>query len=456
MKHKLLTGSLSFTVGMGFSALPAVAQQSPASTEVKPNVIIINVDDLGYGDIGCYGATKVKTPNIDRLASQGRSFTDAHSSSAVSTPSRYGLMTGQYPCREDIWGAIFLNQTLQIDTARTTIADVMKRSGYSTAIVGKWHLGFRTDEKMDWNKELAAHRLYKDRAVATTLKDRAVQWIKEHKDSPFFLYYATTNIHHPFTPAERFVGTSEAGPYGDSIHELDWVVGEIMRTLDEEGLAGNTLLIFTSDNGGMLNHGGQRAWKAGHHINGKLLGFKFGAWEGGHRIPMIVRWPGRIPAGSVSNQLMSNVDMLATLAALTGYELQEQDGPDSFNMLPALVGNPGKMIRDHIIICPSQKSHLSIRKGKWVYIPAQNSGGFTGKNVGDHDLGGASAFQLTHRVNSDIENARIKPDAPSVQLYNLEEDPYQTTNVYEQHPKVARRLARILEEKIRKSDATRK
>ena len=150
MKHKLLTGSLSFTVGMGFSALPAVAQQSPASTEVKPNVIIINVDDLGYGDIGCYGATKVKTPNIDRLASQGRSFTDAHSSSAVSTPSRYGLMTGQYPCREDIWGAIFLNQTLQIDTARTTIADVMKRSGYSTAIVGKWHLGFRTDEKMDW------------------------------------------------------------------------------------------------------------------------------------------------------------------------------------------------------------------------------------------------------------------------------------------------------------------
>jgi hypothetical protein len=430
MKHKLLTGSLSFTVGMGFSALPAVAQQSPASTEVKPNVIIINVDDLGYGDIGCYGATKVKTPNIDRLASQGRSFTDAHSSSAVSTPSRYGLMTGQYPCREDIWGAIFLNQTLQIDTARTTIADVMKRSGYSTAIVGKWHLGFRTDEKMDWNKELApgplelgfdyyfgvpilnshppfvyvenhhvvgydsndpfvrgkraeteefdekfginsiggataAHRLYKDRAVATTLKDRAVQWIKEHKDSPFFLYYATTNIHHPFTPAERFVGTSEAGPYGDSIHELDWVVGEIMRTLDE-------------------------------------------------------------------------------------------DGPDSFNMLPALIGNPGKMIRDHIIICPSQKSHLSIRKGKWVYIPAQNSGGFTGKNVGDHDLGGASAFQLTHQVNSDIENARIKPDAPSVQLYNLEEDPYQTTNVYEQHPKVARRLARILEEKIKQSDATRK
>ena len=478
MKHKLLTGSLSFTVGMGFSVLPAVAQQSPASTEVKPNVIIINVDDLGYGDIGCYGATKVKTPNIDRLASQGRSFMDAHSSSAVSTPSRYGLMTGQYPCREDIWGAIFLNQTLQIDTARTTIADVMKRSGYSTAIVGKWHLGFRTDEKMDWNKELApgplelgfdekfginsiggataAHRLYKDRAVATTLKDRAVQWIKEHKDSPFFLYYATTNIHHPFTPAERFVGTSEAGPYGDSIHELDWVVGEIMRTLDEEGLAGNTLLIFTSDNGGMLNHGGQRAWKAGHHINGKLLGFKFGAWEGGHRIPMIARWPGRIPAGSVSNQLMSNVDMLATLAALTGYELQEQDGPDSFNMLPALIGNPGKMIRDHIIICPSQKSHLSIRKGKWVYIPAQNSGGFTGKNVGDHDLGGASAFQLTHRVNSDIENARIKPDAPSVQLYNLEEDPYQTTNVYEQHPKVARRLAWILEEKIKQSDATRK
>lgn len=154
MKHELLIKYLPLTVGMSFSALSTVAQQKSTLTKCKPNVIIINVDDLGYGDIGCYGATKVRTPNIDRLASQGRSFIDAHSSSSVSTPSRYGLLTGQYPCRKNIWKAIFLDQTLQIDTARTTIADVMKFSGYSTAIIGKWHLGFRTEKKMDWNKEL--------------------------------------------------------------------------------------------------------------------------------------------------------------------------------------------------------------------------------------------------------------------------------------------------------------
>lgn len=160
-----------------------------------------------------------------------------------------------------------------------------------------------------------------------------MQWIREHKYNPFFLYYATTNIHHPFTPAERFIGTSQAGKYGDSIHELDWIVGEIMKTLEEEGLVENTLFIFTSDNGAMLNRGGQDAWKSGHHMNGKLLGFKFEAWEGGHRIPFIVRWPGKVPAGSTSDILLSNVDVLATMAALTGYKLKDNDGPDSFNMV---------------------------------------------------------------------------------------------------------------------------
>ena len=491
MKHKLLTGSLSFTVGMGFSVLPAVAQQSPASTEVKPNVIIINVDDLGYGDIGCYGATKVKTPNIDRLASQGRSFMDAHSSSAVSTPSRYGLMTGQYPCREDIWGAIFLNQTLQIDTARTTIADVMKRSGYSTAIVGKWHLGFRTDEKMDWNKELApgplelgfdyyfgvpilnshppfvyvenhhvvgydpndpfvrgkraeteefdekfginsiggataAHRLYKDRAVATTLKDRAVQWIKEHKDSPFFLYYATTNIHHPFTPAERFVGTSEAGPYGDSIHELDWVVGEIMRTLDEEGLAGNTLLIFTSDNGGMLNHGGQRAWKAGHHINGKLLGFKFGAWEGGHRIPMIVRWPGIVAPQTQCDHYLMIEDFFPTILEMAGVDnyttVQQRDG---ISFMPLLTGK-GKM------------------KDRDIYWHYPNSWGPSGPGIGATCSIRSGEWKLVYYFGDGRR-----------ELFNIPADISEKHDMAREKPEVVKELSRKLSNYLRSVDAQR-
>ena len=506
------------SIGLAFLAIPCFAKQK---MNIKPNVIILNVDDLGYGDIGCYGATKVKTPNIDKLASEGRSFLDAHSSSAVSSPSRYGLITGEYPCRKGMWAPIFMNETLQVDTSRTTIADVMKQAGYSTAIIGKWHLGFQIEKPMDWNKALfpgplelgfdyyfgvpilnshppfvyvenhhvvgytqddpfvygkraetaefdekfglndiggasAAHNLYKDREVGTTLKEKAVQWIREHKYNPFFLYYATTNIHHPFTPAERFIGTSQAGKYGDSIHELDWIVGEIMKTLEEEGLVENTLIIFTSDNGAMLNRGGQDAWKSGHHMNGKLLGFKFEAWEGGHRSPFIVRWPGKVPAGSTSDILLSNVDILATMAALTGYKLKDNDGPDSFNMLPAITGNPKKQIRDHIIICPFNKSHLSIRKDSWVYIPAQDAGGFGGKKIGDHDFGGSAAFQLTHYVNSDIKNAMIKTDAPKGQLYNLEKDPYQTNNLYNKYPKIVKKLDKMLNEKVNKQKSTRK
>lgn len=180
----------------------------------------------------------------------------------------------------------------------------------------------------------AAHALYKDREVGTKLTEKSVEWIREHKEDPFFLILSTTNIHHPFTPAPRFVGTSECGRYGDYVHELDWMVGEVMDTLKEEGLDDNTLVLFTSDNGGMFNVGGQDAWKAGHRLNGDLLGFKFGAWEGGHRVPFIARWPGKIPAGSVSDQLISNVDLLATMAALTDQSLSEQEGPDSFTFYP--------------------------------------------------------------------------------------------------------------------------
>ena len=216
-----------------------------------------------------------------------------------------------------------------------------------------------------------------------------------------------------------------------------------MKTLEEEGLVENTLIIFTSDNGAMLNRGGQDAWKSGHHMNGKLLGFKFEAWEGGHRIPFIVRWPGKVPAGSTSDILLSNVDILATMAALTGYKLKDNDGPDSFNMLPAITGNPKKQIRDHIIICPFNKSHLSIRKDSWVYIPAQDAGGFGGKKIGDHDFGGSAAFQLTHYVNSDIKNAMIKTDAPKGQLYN-------------KYPKIVKKLDKMLNEKVNKQKSTRK
>jgi arylsulfatase A-like enzyme len=173
---------------------------------------------------------------------------------------------------------------------------------------------------------------------------------------------------------------------------------------------------------------------------------KFGAWEGGHRVPFIARWPDNIPAGTESDELLSNVDILATLAALVGRQLEENEGPDSYNMLPALVGAPAGPIRDHLVISPVQKSHLSIRRGKWMYIPAQGEGGFGGTRIGEHSLAGAAAHLLTDQVNSDIENGKIKEDAPPAQLYDLEADLSQKQNVYDQHPEIVAEMEALLEE----------
>lgn len=498
------------------SVYSAIGQQTKPQ---KPNVIIINVDDLGYGDVGAYGATKVNTPNIDRLAGEGKKFTDFHSASAVCSPSRYALITGQYPGRIDLWGALFLKTPLVVDTTQMTIGKIMKEAGYQTAAIGKWHLGWGSTSPVDWNKELrpgplelgfdyyygvpvlnshppfvyvenrkvvgldpddplvynkhsetrwfdekwgmeaigggrAAHYLYDDRMVGTLLKDKAIEWARSHKKDPFFLYFATTNIHHPFIPAPRFIGTSEAGRYGDFIHELDWMVGDLLDMLDKEGLTENTLVILTSDNGGMLNRGGQDAYRAGHKINGDLLGFKFDAWEGGHRVPFIARWPGKIEPGTSSGQMLSNIDLLATMAEIVGYDLQKGEGPDSFSMLPALTENPKKPIRDFLIIAPNKKENIAIRQGKWIYISAQGGGGFEEENVGDHGFGGPAAFSFTGQVNSDIKNGEIKDNAPPAQLYNLEADPQQAKNVYNEYPKVVSKLEMLLKKSLQ-AEATR-
>lgn len=485
----------------------------------KPNVIVIYADDLGYGDLGCYGATKVKTPNIDRLATQGRKFTDAHPASAVCTPSRYAVLTGRYPFRQGLSNPVFLKTGLVMDQNRTTIADVMKGAGYQTACIGKWHLGFN-EKTPDWNGILkpgplevgfdyffgvpvvnshppfvwvenhevlgkvaddpfvygknaeteafsekrginqiggakAAHALYKDRMVGTKITEKSVDWIKKNKEKPFFLYLATTNIHHPFTPHPRFDGTSECGRYGDFIHELDWIVGEVMKTLDETGLTENTLLIFTSDNGGMLNLGGQEAVEKGHRLNGDLLGFKFDAWEGGHRVPFIARWPNKIQEGSVSDALISSVDLLAMCAAIVGHELKEGEGPDSYNILPELVSDPETPVRDHLVVAPKDLSHLTMRKNEWILIDAQGGGGFAARRRGDHLLGGPSALKFAGQKNSDIENGKIKKNAPKSQLYNLKKDRGQTKNVIREFPEIAKQLREKLKE-IRSRPASQK
>jgi len=488
-----------------FLLLPAAGSDA---TEQPPNVVLIFTDDLGYGDLGCYGATKVSTPNIDKLAAEGRRFTDAHSASAVCTPSRYALMTGEYPHRKKLDKPVMVRGGLIIDTQQQTMASLMKEAGYATACIGKWHLGFGKKQP-NWNGDLkpgplelgfdyyfgvpvvnshppfvyvenhrmvglveddpfvykkraktrefpekmgyntiggadAAHALYDDEAVGIELTEKATSWIKARGKDPFFLYLATTHIHHPFTPAPRFKGTSQAGPYGDFIHELDWMVGEVMKTLEAQGVADNTLVIFTSDNGGMFNVGGQDAWDMGHRINGELLGFKFGAWEGGHRVPWIVRWPGKVEAGSVSDQLICNVDMIATFAALAGAELKEGQGQDSVNLLPAFMDDTAKPVREQLVIAPRSLKHLSIRKGKWMYIGAQGSGGFTATKRGQHAFGGPAAITYAGYTNSDVVDGKIQQGAPPAQLYDLDNDPMQTRNLYREHPEVAKELQALL------------
>ncbi|WP_342793757.1 sulfatase family protein [Pontiella desulfatans] len=500
----------------GLFCLAALSAQVVLA-ENPPNVVLIFADDLGYGDLGCYGATKVQTPNIDKLASQGRRFTDAHSASAVCTPSRYGLLTGEYPFRaqggKGIWGPCSHSQSLLIDADKLTLAQLFKNKGYATAAVGKWHLGFGTG-KTDWNKPLRpgplelgfdyyfgvpkvnsgfpyvyvendaivgydpndplvfgkgitpsktttyppeagkktanqfggakkAHAIYDDEKTGMLLTEKAVKWIEGNKEKPFFLYFPTTNIHHPFTPAPQFKGTSQAGLYGDFIHEFDWMVGELMKCLEENGLTENTLVIVTSDNGGMFNTGGQDAFAAGHRQNGELLGFKFGVWEGGQRVPFIATWPGNIQPNTVSGQLISGVDMLATFAAITGQTVEKKQLADSINVLPALVGDPAAPLRDTLVLCPFRRTHLSIRKGKWIYIPGQGSGGFKGA-PGTHAAGGPACVSFVGNVNSDIEGGKIKTGAPPAQLYDIEADVNQTTNLYNQYPEVVQEMQALL------------
>ena len=479
-----------------------------------PNVVFIFADDLGYGDLGCYGATNVQTPNIDKLAKEGRRFTDAHSASAVCTPSRYALLTGEYPFRKGVWGPCSHRQPLLIDTGKLTLARMFKNAGYDTSCFGKWHLGFGSSPT-DWNKPLKpgplelgfdyyfgvpkvnsgfpyvyvenhrvfgwdpkdplvfgqepfsltptfpaeagrksanrfggakkAHELYHDERIGADMAARTTRWIDARdKATPFFLYLATTHIHHPTTPAPLFKGTSQAGLYGDFIHELDWMVGELFACLERNQIADDTLVVFTSDNGGMFNTAGQIAFDHKHKINGDLLGFKFGAWEGGHRVPFIVRWPGKVKAGTTSRQLISNIDMLATFAALTKQKLTREEQADSVNVLPAITGDPKETIRDHLILAPNKRTHLSVRKGRWMFIPNQGSGGFTGRKPGDHTFAGPAAANFVGSTNSDFEDGRYKADAPSAQLYDLEADVNETRNLHNERPEVVKELSALL------------
>ena len=471
----------------------------------KPNIVFILADDLGYGDLSSYGATKLRTPNIDSLATQGVLFTDAHTEASTCTPTRYGLMTGRYSWRTWLkYSALSTSAPLLIEEDRMTVASLLKSAGYSTSIVGKWHLGFGREEGFgdnrgdtppnywatrgsgpNWNGELKPGPLevgfdysyvipvansfppyvfVENHHVAGLREDSPIgklesrnyggmeggegaRWRDEElidkfvgklvsqleslasKQQPFFLYYTPTQPHvgsrsvggRRHWPNARFEGTSQAGPFGDVIHELDWSVGEILNTLDRLGLAENTLVIFSSDNGGYTRNFN------GHQPNGPILrGGKGDLVEGGHRVPFLARWPGKIKPGTRSTETISLTDMMATFAAIVGKELPPDAGPDSYNVLPALLGKKLPDSDRPMVMVSGGMGALSIRAGKWKLIDGQGNCGYAHFRAGK-------------------PMPEPKPSDPPAQLYNLEEDLGESNNLYDQHPEVVRRLQGLLQ-----------
>ncbi len=448
-----------------------------------PNIVIILADDLGYGDIGCYGATRIQTPNIDRLAAQGIRFTDAHSTSATCTPSRYALLTGEYPWRRPGTGILPGNAGLVIPLDRITLPRLLKKAGYRTGVVGKWHLGLGGSQGPDWNGDLKPgpleigfdynfiipatgdrtpcvyvenHRVagldprdpiqvnyakpvgndptgkdhpellkqlpnaqhaqtivngisrigymsggksarWVDEKMADVITRKAVDFIVQNQAQPFFLYFATHDIHAPRVPHPRFAGRSPMGPRGDVILQFDACVGEIVTTLDRLRIAENTLVIVTSDNGPVVEEGyrdGSTEKLGNHQPAGPWRGGKYSIWEGGTRIPFILRWPARVKSGT-SEALVCQIDFLASLASLTSQPLAPGEAPDSLDILPALLGESPRGRRRLV----EHAQTLALREEAWKYIGAL-------KEIGS-------------------------------QLYDLASDPGETNNVASRHPEKA-------------------
>jgi arylsulfatase A-like enzyme len=473
-----------------------------------PNIVVIYVDDLGYGDAGCYGATSVRTPNIDRIASEGCRFTDGHSSAATCTPSRYSLLTGEYAWRLEGTGIAPGDANAIIKPGRVTIPSLLHQAGYRSAVIGKWHLGLGNGP-IDWNKPISPGPLEigfdecflipatgdrvpcvyvvnrdvagldKDDPITVSFRNRigdeptgldnpellkvkwdhghnatiingisrigfmsggkAARWVDEdmadvittqarsfidrhvasHSGQPFFLYFNPHDIHVPRVPHPRFVGATSMGPRGDVIAELDWTVGEILETLDQHRMTENTLVIFSSDNGPVLNDGykDQAVEKIGdHRAAGVLRGGKYSAFEGGTRVPFLVRWPKKIAPGTTSDALMCQIDFLATFAELVGLRLPDGAGPDSLNMLPALLGTERKG-RDHLV---QQAGVLSLRMGPWKYI----------------EPGKGPALNKQVNIETGI--------APKPGLFQLEQDLSEERNVADQHPEQLKVMAALL------------
>lgn len=493
MKKRVVVKQLYFTSIIAAMVLLMVGCQSkkkntPAGENVStpPNIVIIYADDLGYGELGAYGATALKTPNLDKLANGGMRFTNGYASSATCTPSRYALLTGTYPWRNKSAKILPGSAPLIIDTTQMTIPRMLKEKGYKTGIVGKWHLGLGSGD-VEWNQDIAPgpnqvgfdqsyimaatqdrvptvyiqngkvvnldsndpieidyqnnfegeptgkdnpemlkmkwHHGHNnsivngiprigfmnggetakwiDEDMADTFLAEAQKYVVAHKDEPFFLYYALQQPHVPRTPHPRFEGASGMGPRGDVIVEADWVIGEFVNTLESEGLLENTLIVFSSDNGPVLNDGyyDDAVEKVGDHKPaGPLRGGKYSLFEAGTRVPFLTYWKGRIKPG-VSGALVSQLDLLTSLAGLVG---SDKTGPDSENLMNVFLGESEEG-RDEVVL--EATGRTAFRQGDWAMIPP-------------HD--GAA---LNKQVNIELGNDN------EYQLYNLKDDIGQQINL---------------------------
>jgi len=464
-----------------------------AAEPSKPNIVYILADDLGYGDVGCYNAaSKIPTPNIDRLAREGVRFTDAHSPSAVCTPTRYALLTGRYAWRTRLQRNVIgpFAQPL-IAEQQLTVAELLRGQGYSTACIGKWHLGWGwpkpgEDGKRDFLQPIPdgpttrGFDLYfgtdvpnyppycfleNDRTVGIPsvaapvghdafniagpmlpdwklvevlpgLEKRAVEHIEQvaKGGNPFFLYLPLTSPHYPVVPSAAFKGKSNAGEYGDFVMQTDHVVGEVLNALKNSGVAENTLVLFTSDNGpevaGEVNPGAYDRLKEYRHSSmGTLRGVKRDAWEGGHRVPFIARWPENIQAASTCDDTVCHVDLMATLAAMLGVTLPADAGPDSVNILPALLGENRTAPLREATVHHSAQGKFAIRRGDWVLILAP-----TGDD--NRKQGEPAWFQ---------KDRGYEPHSEAGELFNLATDPMQKQNRYATESEKVKELTALME-----------
>lgn len=486
-----------WTAALGLACFAAPAAMAAPTPTQWPNIVYVLADDLGYGDVKCLNPNgKIATPNLDRLAADGMIFTDAHSSSAVCTPSRYSILTGRYNWRSRLQNGVLNGYSRRlIEPDRLTVPQLLKNHGYATACLGKWHLGMdwplkqggyaqgdAAARKVDYSRPIrngpntvgfdyfygiAASLdmppfvfIENDRCVALptaekkwvrsgpaaedfeaidvlpTLTRKAVEYIGRQaatakSGKPFFLYLPLTAPHTPILPTPEWKGKSGLNNYADFVMETDWALGTVLTALETNGLADNTLVLFASDNGCSPSANFQELAAKGHQPSYHFRGMKADIFDGGHRIPFLVRWPGKVKPGSTCSDLVCLVDLMATCSDLLQQKLPSDAGEDSVSLLPVLLGTARQPLRE-AVVHHSINGSFSIRQGNWKLELCPDSGGWSNPKPGS-----AAAKTL-----------------PPLQLYDLAADIGEKINVAGDHPDIVRRLTSLLEKYVAEGRST--